>query len=81
MKLGAAGIVENAINVMNPGTVFSIYDFIGYGSYDDIKKIIYKSISNKNVDRIIDGLFYKMSYDSCHPSLDDVAKGIARRCV
>ncbi len=71
--------VEKKLRELNTGTVFSLYDYIDCCTYNEMKKLVYREIKKKNVERIIEGLYFRTSEGYSHPSIDDIASGLAKR--
>ena len=75
--------VQKKLRELNTGAVFSLYDYIEFCTYNEMKKLVYREIQKKNVERIIAGLYFRTAAGCTHPSIDDIAAGLARRngCV
>ncbi len=57
--------------------IFSIYDFLNYGSYEATKKALLRLERRKLIIRILSGLYYKNSATEERPTIDDTAAAIA----
>lgn len=74
--------IEEKINGLEPGSIFSINDFTIYGKYDTIKKVLLRLENNGCIVRIIDGIYTlprysKLTKELIPPSINDVAGFIA----
>lgn len=59
--------------------IFSIYDFLNYGSYEAAKKALLRLEKRKLIIRILSGLYYKNDNRGERPTIDDTAAAIARK--
>ncbi len=76
--------LEEKINKMDVGSIFSITNFTMYGKYDTIKKALQRMEETKLIVRVIDGIYMiprysKLTNELIPPSINDVATHIAER--
>lgn len=76
--------IEEKMSEMPPGSIFSITDFISYGKYDTVKKVLLRLEESKRSVRIIDGIYMipkysKLTHELIPPSISDVAAHIAEK--
>lgn len=76
--------IEEKINELEPGSIFSISDFTIYGKYDTIKKVLIRLEDTNRIVRIIDGIYIvprysKLTKELIPPSINDIAGFIAEK--
>jgi hypothetical protein len=58
--------VRKHIESFEANTVFSINDFLNYGNYDNVKKILIRLANKGIILRIIDGYYQKAYFNKCY---------------
>lgn len=75
--------IENNINQDVPGSIYFVEDFLNYGNYENIKKILLRLTNKKIIDRIAHGIYFKPEihpeFGKLYPSIDTIAHKIAKR--
>ncbi len=69
--------IERAVMRRSEGDVFSILDFLSYGSYEAVKKTLQRLESGGLIGRLMNGLYYRKGRRNTSPDPDDVALAIA----
>lgn len=77
-------LIIGRIDSYRGDSVFSIQDFLDFGSYESVKKAMQKMEKEERLIRIIDGLYAKrrlskLTGEVVHPSMATVAYALARK--
>ncbi len=75
--------IENIVSKSNQGKILFVSDFLGYGNYETIRKILQRLVTKGKLIRISKGIYYFPKIDKVlgvlYPTTEDIAKAIAKR--
>lgn len=71
--------LTECISRMEYGAVFSLYDFLSYGSYDTVKRTMHRIGKDGKVERVMNGLYWKPVPTGDPPDMRKVASAIAKK--
>ena len=75
--------IENIVSKSNQGKILFVSDFLGYGNYETIRKILQRLVTKGKLIRISKGIYYYPKIDKVlgvlYPTTEDIAKAIAKR--
>ncbi len=75
--------IENIVSKSNQGKILFVSDFLGYGNYDTVRKILQRLVTKGKLIRISKGIYYYPKIDEIlgvlYPTTEDIAKAIAKR--
>ena len=75
--------IENIVSKSNQGKILFVSDFLGYGNYDAVRKILQRLVTKGKLIRISKGIYYYPKIDEIlgvlYPTTEDIAKAIAKR--
>ena len=81
---GITESIRKKISTLPKGQIFSFDDFVDFGSYDTVKKVLYRLEKSGNISRVFDGLYTnpkisKLTGDRVPINLEDIATYIAQK--
>lgn len=71
--------IEDKIKSAPSLKIFSIYDFLNYGSYEAVKKSLLRLEKRHWIKHITLGIYYKADIPGEIPDIDDTASAIAKK--
>lgn len=75
--------IENTISRFRRGKVFFAEDFVEFGTFDNIRQILFRLEHEGKIERITHGIYLKPKTDRLlgrlYPTVEEIAKEIARR--
>ena len=75
--------IENNIKKSKRGKIFFVSDFLQYGNYDAVRKILQRLVTKDILIRISKGIYYYPKIDKIlgilYPAAEEIAKAIAKR--
>lgn len=71
--------ITDCISKMEYGRVFSIYDFISYGSYDTVKRTMHRIMRKGMIVRVMNGIYWKPLPGGSPPDMTEVASAVAKK--
>lgn len=71
--------ITDCISKMEDGCIFTIYDFISYGSYDTVKRTMLRIMRKGMIGRVMNGIYWKPLSGESSPDMAAVASAVAKK--